>query len=848
MRKIFVLWLLLLSVVSLAQPYSVKQLGIEKGLSNNYVVSIAQDKQGFLWFATEEGLNKFDGTRFITYLKNEDLTRQGITGNELNCLLDDPQDSILWIGTQRAGLNAYDYVNNTFLCYRHDGENPESLITDDVTKIVAATDGNLWITTYWRGVDYFDKKAGKFIHYNTQTVPGLASDNIWSVVDGGDGKLYMGHVHHGFSVLSLKDKKVTNFMHDPEDPVSLPGNGVTCIYKDLSGNIWLGTDRGLALFNPEAENFIHFHHSEDGVPHTVFDIRQFDGNKLWIAMEFGGIAILDLTQRMFLSPDQVRFQYKKKLDMESLYELEKKNHEQEQELNNERLRFYTNITHELRTPLTLILGPLEDMQKSNSLSGKDSQKISVIHQSAIRLLNLINQILEFRKTETQNKKLCVSRDNLAALVHEIGLKYKELNRKPEIDFCLEIEQEDMSLFFDKEVVTIILDNLISNAIKYTEKGTITLGLHQVVRNNIHHTEISVSDTGFGIAPDALPHIFDRYYQEGSEHQASGTGIGLALVKNLVVLHEGEIRVESSLNVGSTFYVSLLTDNTYPHVLHTDSTEKTSDEKGEKEENTEPVHSGKRILLIVEDNRDICDYIVESFSDDFEVRTAANGEQGLEQALGCIPDIIVSDIMMPVMNGIVMCRKLKEDLRTSHIPIILLTAKDSLQDKEEGYQVGADSYLTKPFSATLLHSRIHNLLESRKLLAERFNTNSILIDKRAAVTESMNKLDNEFLEKINKLIEDRLSSEKIDIGYLSDAMCMSNSTLYRKMKALTGLSTNEYIRKIKMQYAERLLLEGKYNISEVAFKVGINSTVYFRQCFKDEFGMAPSDYLKKIKPE
>lgn len=1346
MRKIFVLWLLLLPVVSLAQPYTVKQLGIEKGLSNNYVVSIAQDKQGFLWFATEEGLNKFDGTRFITYLKNEDLTRQGITGNELNCLLDDPQDSILWIGTQRAGLNAYDYVNNTFLCYRHDDENPESLITDDVTKIVAATDGNLWITTYWRGVDYFDKKAGKFIHYNTQTVPGLASDNIWSVVDGGDGKLYMGHVHHGFSVLSLKDKKVKNFMYDPEDPVSLPGNGVTCIYKDLSGNIWLGTDRGLALFNPEAENFIHFHHSEDGVPHTVFDIRQFDGNKLWIAMEFGGIAILDLTQRMFLSPDQVRFQYikegddeyslsnstvrclfqdsfknvwagmwggginflshessyfnvysyspiqhsgsslnnktassvcvardgklwigtdggginvfdkgkrvavykeetgdltdnsiqaalcdsegnlwfgsfmggvdfydvkkksfhqifpkdktgedvralyedaeyvwigtsngiykvrlhdkgiadhytvennlvrciskdnlnrlwigtfggglgvfdehfqcvklfnvtslfpsntintvymdsqnrmwigtgeglvcfpssqswdykvyrseeglsnvhiraitednhgniwvstnkgiscyiavknsfynygrwdgvpivgfmsgsvthdydgniyfgslnglcrfnpemvlakreapsaimtglrifvpiserkseekmielhgcpavrlsymqnnfsvtfniqnyaladqveyaymlkglenswytvtdpnnvtfrnippgnycfqvktrirnqewadeiasldiridppvwltwwaklfyilsgvsvlyfilhayKKKLDMESLYELEKKNHEQEQELNNERLRFYTNITHELRTPLTLILGPLEDMQKSNSLSGKDSQKISVIHQSAIRLLNLINQILEFRKTETQNKKLCVSRDNLAALVHEIGLKYKELNRKPEIDFCLEIEQEDMSLFFDKEVVTIMLDNLISNAIKYTEKGTITLGLHQVVRNNIHHTEISVSDTGFGIAPDALPHIFDRYYQEGSEHQASGTGIGLALVKNLVVLHEGEIRVESSLNVGSTFYVSLLTDNTYPHVLHADSTEKTSDEKDEKEENIEPVHSGKRILLIVEDNRDICDYIVESFSDDFEVRTAANGEQGLEQALGCIPDIIVSDIMMPVMNGIVMCRKLKEDLRTSHIPIILLTAKDSLQDKEEGYQVGADSYLTKPFSATLLHSRIHNLLESRKLLAERFNTNSILIDKRAAVTESMNKLDNEFLEKINKLIEDRLSSEKIDIGYLSDAMCMSNSTLYRKMKALTGLSTNEYIRKIKMQYAERLLLEGKYNISEVAFKVGINSTVYFRQCFKDEFGMAPSDYLKKIKPE
>lgn len=1345
MKRVLLFLQLLLPVILSAQPYTVKQLGIEKGLSNNYVVGIAQDKQGFLWFATEEGLNKFDGTRFITYLKDENGNRQGITGNELNCLLDDPEDSVLWIGTQRAGLNAYNYVNDTFTFYKHDEADPESLITDDVTSIAAATDGNLWVSTYWRGIDYLDKVTGKFTHYNTETVPGLASDHIWSVADGGDGKLYIGHVFDGFSVLSLKDKRVKNFVHSPHDPTSLPSNGVRCVYKDISGNLWLGTDKGLALFNPEEENFICFHNKEESSTHTVFDIRQLDGNKLWIAIEFGGIAILDLTQRMFLTPDLVRFQYikegddeyslsnptvrclfqdsfkniwtgvwggginylshesalfnvyayspiqdsnsslnnkvassvcvdkdgrwwvgtdggginvfdqgkrvavykqeagglsgssvqaalcdsegnlwfgyfmggvdfydvrtktfrqvfppekagedvrslyedgqyvwigtsngaykvsledktiirhyelennlvrsilkdrqgrlwigtfggglgiygkdfeyvnhfnvaspfpsntvnaiytdkrqriwvgtgeglvcfpsadswdyksyrrreglanahiraiaeddygnlwvstnkgisclldgkdifynydhwdnvpmgsfmsgsvakdrdgslyfgsinglcrftpqlvlekrdsppviitemrifgplrdvdsdekiiplngcskveldymqnnfsvmfnirnyaltnqveyaymlkglenswytvtdpnnvtfrnippgnyrfliktrirnqewsgevaslnihidppvwltwwakllyivagvailyfillayKKKLDVESLYELEKKNHEQEQELNNERLRFYTNITHELRTPLTLILGPLEDMQKNNSLPHRDAQKISVIHQSAIRLLNLINQILEFRKTETQNKKLCVSRDNLASFVHETGLKYKELNRKPGIEFRLEVEKEDMPLYFDKEVVTIILDNLISNAIKYTDKGTITLGLRNIVRDNINYTEISVSDTGYGITPEALPRVFERYYQEGSEHQASGTGIGLALVRNLVTLHEGEISVESSLNVGSTFRFSLLTDNTYPHVLHTDPLEKTVDEKGEKEENMEHVQSGKRILLVVEDNRDICDYIVESFSDDFEVRTAANGKQGLEQALGCIPDIIVSDIMMPVMNGILMCRKLKEDVRTSHIPVVLLTAKDSLQDKEEGYQVGADSYLTKPFSATLLHSRIHNLLESRRLLAERFNADTAISDKRTTVAESMNKLDNDFLEKINKLIEDRLSSEKIDIGYLADNLCMSNSTLYRKMKALTGLSTNEYIRKIKMQYAERLLLEGKYNISEVAFKVGINSAVYFRQCFKEEFGMAPSDYLKKIKP-
>ena len=268
--------------------------------------------------------------------------------------------------------------------------------------------------------------------------------------------------------------------------------------------------------------------------------------------------------------------------------------------------------------------------------------------------------------------------------------------------------------------------------------------------------------------------------------------------------------------------------------------------------TAATENSKPILLIVEDNEDIQKYIAESFSDSFEVITGSNGEEGKQQALNRIPDIIVSDIMMPVMDGITLCRQLKEDVRTSHIPVILLTAKDSLQDKEEGYEVGADSYLTKPFSASLLRSRINNLLDSRKKLIAQFqqagtnhNPNSHLDEKRSIITEALSKLDNEFIEKITQLVEDNLSSEKIDITYLSDKMCMSGSTLYRKMKALTGLSTNEYIRKVKMQNAERLLLEGKYNISEIAYKIGMNSTGYFRQCFKDEFGVSPSDYLKQF---
>ena len=549
--------------------------------------------------------------------------------------------------------------------------------------------------------------------------------------------------------------------------------------------------------------------------------------------------------------------YKRKLNLEYLYESEKKSHEQEQELNDERLRFYTNITHELRTPLTLILGPLEDLVKSNTLSSKDHHRISVIHQSAVRLLNLINQILDFRKTETQNKRLCVTKGNLTNVVYEVGLKYKELNSKPDIQILIEAEEENMFLFFDKEIITMILDNLISNALKYTDKGYIRIHTEWVTENGIRYAQLSVEDTGYGIGKEALAHIFERYYQESGEHQASGTGIGLALVKNLVKLHEGDIQVKSLPDVGTTFYLRLQAENTYPQALHgedmhTEKQDIKEEESTIKPEVIEPDKNARPIILVVEDNADIRDYIADSFTDLYEIKTAANGKEGLQIATDCIPDIIVSDIMMPVMNGVTMCQKLKADIRTSHIPVILLTAKDSITDKEEGYQAGADSYLTKPFSASLLQSRISNLLTQRRLLSERFAIRpekperQSMEEKRSIITESMNKLDKEFLDKItNTITEGLAAAENIDITVLSNVMCMSSSTLYRKVKALTGMSTNEYIRKIKMQLAEKYLLEGKYSISEIAFKVGINSNVYFRQCFKEEFGMSASDYLKQL---
>lgn len=526
------------------------------------------------------------------------------------------------------------------------------------------------------------------------------------------------------------------------------------------------------------------------------------------------------------------------------YKIEKQNYIREQELNQERLRFYTNITHELRTPLTLIIGPLEDMI-SQVKDEKVKHKLSMIYQSALKLLKLINQILEFRKTETQNRRLCVSRGNIVSVIYEVGLKYKEFNRNPAISLEIVVENENITLYFDKDVVTMILDNLLSNSFKYTESGYIRLKVGLCEYENEQYVEISVSDSGYGISEEAVSHIFDRYYQEGSEHQASGSGIGLALVKNLIELHHAKIFVQSEKNKGTEFRILLLSAYEYPNELHLDHESIPAElEQAYMEETA----NKKPIVLFVEDNEDIRSYISESLSDEYDVKVASNGKAGLEKAVSLIPDIIVSDIMMPEMDGIEMCRQVKNNVCTCHIPVVLLTAKDSLHDKEEGYAVGADSYITKPFSASLLKIRIKNLIEARKNISAKLSQEITIKEKKKFIEDSTNKLDNEFLIKFNNIIESNLAMEKLDVSYIADKLCMSNSTLYRKIKALTGLSTNEYVKKIKMKHAERLLLEGKYNISEIAFMIGMNSTVYFRQCFKEEFGVVPSDYVRKLKEQ
>lgn len=842
------------------------------------VHGIIRDKNGKLWVGTfGKGVCVFDEDDKKLY---NFTTDHSFPSNAVNYMMEDSRKRIL-VAT-REGIIIFKDVSqpNVFVSFGA----KEGLENTQVRAIQEDHDGYIWISTNG-GISRLDEKNKRFYNYNYHDGIPMGDFMDGSTCITPDGTLFFGSQNGAcyFNPRELSSPRevspvtITQFFiynkqtesRDTRLPVPISNRIVELPYNqntfNISFNVLDYTQSSQVEFSYMLEGLENAWYSTQGdnqvtfrnIPHgnyvfkvkTRFRNQEWNENAaqltvviappLWLTWyaKLGYVILF-----IFALYALLRF-YKRKLDLESSLEVERKQSLNKQELNEERLRFYTNITHELRTPLTLILGPLEDLLSDATLSPKHANKISIIHDSATRLLNLINRILEFRKTETQNRKLSVAKGDLGQLVQEVGLRYKELNPNNKVNYHIHIETEDTEIFYDADMITIILDNLMSNAAKYTSEGDITLSLRSVEENQIKYTEISVSDTGHGIDAEALPHIFDRYYQAKSKYQASGSGIGLALVKGLSELHEGILKVESAVDTGTTFTLRLLTENTYPNAIHAQHDMEKKPMDAEETTITDTPTENHPIVLVVEDNADIREYIRSSFTDIYEVITAKDGKEGWELAQARIPNIIVSDIMMPVMDGIELCKRIKEDMRTSHIPVILLTAKDSLQDKEEGYASGADSYLTKPFSAKLLHSRINNLLETRKKIASLLALADTQPKQESAVS-SLNKLDNEFLQKITQIIEENLEMEKMDIAFIADKMCMSHSTLYRKIKGLTDMSANEFIRKVKMRKGVELLMSGQYTISEIAYMIGFSSVAYFRQCFKDEYGMSPSDYVKQ----
>ncbi|MBN2396232.1 MAG: response regulator, partial [Candidatus Atribacteria bacterium] len=509
-----------------------------------------------------------------------------------------------------------------------------------------------------------------------------------------------------------------------------------------------------------------------------------------------------------------------------------------------KLKFFTEISHEFRTPLTLIIDPLDKII-SGKLTMSSIRRYSIVMQrNAKQLLALINQLLDFRKLESGQLTLKIQKTDFVNFTRALASSFHLMAEQRNIRFEVVSDIDHYDLGFDSSKIKLVLNNLISNAFKFTPDGgiiTIKIEMPSKLPDGII---ISVIDSGNGISKEDQVKVFDLFYQsEKNSSWQSGSGIGLALTKELVQLHKGTITIQSEVNKGTRFTVFLPANENVINVSQDDEINiNTIDLEEHIDHSPENISNNRPLLLVVDDNTDIRNYIEMNLSSSYQIIKASNGRIGIDSALDSIPDIIVSDVMMPEMDGFELCRRLKLDERTSHIPIILLTARQSDESRVEGYETGADAYLTKPFSSVVLQAQIQNLLEQRQKLREIFQKGTDIEIKKIAI----NVTDEAFLNKVIHHIHENLEDEEFNINALSELLKMSRSQFYRKIKALTNQSLLDFVTTIRMNKALEYLLSGDYNISETAYKVGYSMQSNFSRTFTRHFGLSPSKYIESIR--
>ena len=504
--------------------------------------------------------------------------------------------------------------------------------------------------------------------------------------------------------------------------------------------------------------------------------------------------------------------------------------------------FFANISHEFRTPLTLISSPINDILADDSISDKKRQQFNVAKQNSERLLALVNQLLDLSKIDEGRLKLHLQQGNVIQLISALSESFTYFAKEKNITYKIDINQTQETAWFDKDAIEKITVNLLSNALKYTPANGLVTCIAYIENNKLF---LKIKNTGRGLTAFELKNIFERFYQTNEQNQ--GSGIGLALVKELVELHKGKIEVLSTLNEETSFNLSLKLDkNSFKNdAIFMNSNDEVQTEiplytEALIEDEELFTDSELPILLIVEDNDDLRQLIKQIFEGHYNVMAAANGDIGVQMALEHIPDIIISDIMMPVKDGIALTQHLKNDERTSHIPIILLTAKAGDHNELLGIEVGADDYITKPFNSKILKAKVKKLIENRRLLQERYSQELVLLPKDVSITN----IDEEFLERLQNVLDTNLVEPSFSASSFSTAIGMSRMQLHRKLKALTGLTTSEFIRSQRLKLAAKLLKESDTNISQIGYSVGFNDHTYFSKCFKEFYNCTPSEYTKK----
>jgi DNA-binding response OmpR family regulator len=533
--------------------------------------------------------------------------------------------------------------------------------------------------------------------------------------------------------------------------------------------------------------------------------------------------------------------------------------EKEEELHQVKMNFFTNVSHEILTHLTLIMAPIEKISESNQLDSQNKQKLQLVKSNTNQLLRLVRELMDFRKAETNHLNLEIGEYNLIEFLQQIYQNFQEAALAKNIQLQFQYPTTNLTTYFDPQQLEKVFFNLLNNAIKFTQEGgLVTLSVLETDKK-IH---VQVSDNGRGIHPEYLDKLFTNFFQVADHGiQNTGYGIGLALSKNIIEMHHGDISVKSiptnKQDQGHTsFTVVILKGNKHFEQKEISSTkaENLTEEsnkvttKSILENQTHNAVKTRFSLLIAEDNPDLSELLAETFEDQYEIILCKNGLEAWGKSIVEIPDLILSDVMMPLMDGFELCEKLKTDARTSHIPVILLTAKTTQDDQIAGLENGADSYLTKPFSTKVLELHIRNLLTLRENMRQKFGLQISSIPSANETVEEdkhfMSTLDKEFYDKVVELIHEHMEDPEFGVTMLSRKVAMSAPILYKKLKAVSDLSVNDFIKLIRMKKAAELLIKKELTIAEIAYQVGYNDRKYFSKEFKKQYGVTPTDFMQQ----
>lgn len=852
------------------------------------VMALMEDSERNIWIATTNGLYKTNHNHTKVY-KTED----GLKSNDINCIYQDTKRRV-WVGSYYGGLAQYDKVHEKFTAYTE----KEGLTNNNVLSILEDEKDNLWMGT-GNGLSKFSITSQTFKNYSKNDGLGGNTFNINSCFKTSDGEMLFGGLNglSSFFPSKIEDNtiappviitslKLFNETVRINQPDNLLSKDISLTQKvvfshaqnvftiDFAALNYIKSDKNRYAYKLESFDKDWVHTDIPSAPYTnlspgsyTFFAKGSNNDGVWGKAVVLHIKVLppfwETTWAYclyVLFVGGIVFLLARFFILKSLLRRDK-------ELTHLKLNFFTNISHEIRTHLSLIFGPVEKLILEEK-GGEQTRQLQIIKKNSDSLLQLVNELMDFRKAETGNLKLHISEYNVVTTISEIYSSFYDHAVSANIIIDLITSADYIPLYFDKIQLEKVFFNLLHNAFKFTNPGGY---INILVEEKKDEVTITVADNGKGIAPENLGNLFENYFQENDHgKQNTGYGIGLALSKSIIELHKGSISVESKiapsgnrtsfvvkLRKGAAHFrnADLVRDpvndflNVQKPVLNNSFLSPTELAGLSKS----PLKDKKQTILLVEDNLEVRSFIAEFLQNHYEVIIGENGVKGWELAKEYIPDIVISDVMMPEMDGFTLCNKLKEDERTNHIPVILLTAKASGANHIEGLKMGADVYLTKPFSIEVLLLQVTNLLNASERIRKSFKEQitatrghivSIDPEKNNQVTsELVTAIDNEFINKLVQIIEKDIDSLAFGVPELAREIGMSQPVLYKKLDALTGMSVNDFIKSVKMNNAGILLKTRRYTINEVAYMVGFSDRKYFSKEFKKQYGKTPTEFME-----